>query len=72
MKKQILQTPLREFEPYPGLFYYSGFGYGDLYLPDGGSEWLCHSDAVKRCRELGLTFSYVDSLEGYNPPYLGD
>jgi hypothetical protein len=69
---KTLKTPLREFEPFPGLFYYSGFGWGTLYLPDEEEEWLSRTEAIKRCKELDLPYKCIDSIEGYNPSYLGD
>ena len=60
---------------YPGLFVYSGFGMGYLYLSDGSKAWCSPSEAQTICREskeAGVVFRYVDSFHGYSPIALGD
>lgn len=69
---QKLITPLREIVPFAGLFYYSGFGYGYLYISPENREWMDRTEALKKCHELGLKYEFVDSLEGYQSVYLGD
>lgn len=56
----------------PGLFFYSGFGYGTLYLRDGVVCWCSTSEAAKECRDRGENYRFVDSFDGYRPVYLGD
>jgi hypothetical protein len=66
-------SPNKKMAVFPGLFDYSGFGYGTLFLDaEGTNEWLTTSQAVARASELGLKFKYHDSLEGYTGTYLGD
>ncbi len=50
----------------PGLYSYSGFGIGTLYLADGvevGSVRRDEAEAV--CAAAGLRFRYFDCLSGY-------
>jgi hypothetical protein len=67
MVEQLSHFPNKGYElaPYPGLFYYSGFGLGYLYKADGTREWMSFTEAVKESAELGLNFSFVDSMEGF-------
>jgi hypothetical protein len=69
---QTLRTPLREVHPFPGLFYYSGWGYGAYFSSDG----FCYDGPRSECQKLaerdGLKMETIDSLEGYKAVYLGD
>lgn len=56
----------------PGLFWYEGFGYGTLYLPNGTTVWCGTTKAAEYCRLTGLTFNNVDPLKCYSGTYLGD
>lgn len=67
-----LKTPLRTLHPFPGLFYYSGFGMGHYYSLDGTVHWVSRSEARELATREGASYSCVDSLEGYQPVYLGD
>ena len=68
-----LRTPRREVTPYPGLFWYSGFGYGNYFSGDGNVYWAARSEAYELARLDGLKMESIDSLEGYRPVYfLGD
>ena len=67
-----LRTPVREVTPFPGLFWYSGFGYGHYFSSDGNQYWAARSEAYELARLDGLKMETIDSLEGYKPVYLGD
>lgn len=67
-----LRTPRRTLHPFPGLFYYSGFGYGNYYSTDGSVYWGTESEARAQAAQEGVECQYVDSLEGYQAVYLGD
>jgi hypothetical protein len=67
-----LRTPARTLNPFPGLFYYSGFGWGDYYSTDGTVHWTPSSAAYAMAAEEGVKHVWVDSLENYQPVYLGD
>ena len=56
----------------PGLFWYSGFGYGTLYLPGGTTVWCGTSRAAEYCKLVGLVFRNEDPLSCYHGTYLGD
>lgn len=49
----------------PGVFDYSGFGYGHLYLPEGRIKWCSRSEARETAGELGLEWVSVDRLQGF-------
>jgi len=49
----------------PGVFCYSGFGYGYLFLPNGTYVDCLRSEAYAKCRALGLDMETWDSLAGY-------
>ena len=66
------KTPIREVTPFPGLFWYSGFGYGDYFSNDGNRYWTSRSEAHELARLDGLKMEAIDSLEGYQATYLGD
>lgn len=56
----------------PGLYFYSGFGVGDVYLP-GGEIRSCSSDeAYAACEKAGVEYRFVDSFDGYRGIALGD
>jgi hypothetical protein len=67
-----LRTPARELHPFPGLFYYSGFGMGHYYSTDGTAHWAASSEAKDLAASEGVKYVYVDALEGYQAVYLGD
>jgi hypothetical protein len=56
----------------PGLFWYSGFGMGSLYLPDGSILWCCTTEAREECKARGLDFRFQDSFAFFQATYLGD
>lgn len=56
----------------PGLFWYSGFGWGTLYLPGNVAVWCNSGDARQLCREFDLKIEDVDSFRHYSGTYLGD
>lgn len=66
------KTPLRTIRVKPGLFWYSGFGYGQYFSSDG----FMYDGSRSECQQLadrdGLKMETVDSLEGYSAVYLGD
>lgn len=55
-----------------GLFWYSSFGYGTLYLPGGTTVWCATTRAAEYCKLIGVTFKNEDPLKGYSGTYLGD
>lgn len=69
---ETLRTPCREIHPFPGLFWYSGFGYGNYYSTDGTVYWGSFSQARQMAENESVKLVYVDSLEGYKAVYLGD
>lgn len=48
----------------PGVFDYSGFGYGHLYLPEGRIKWCNRTEARETAKAMGLEWVNVDRLEG--------
>lgn len=49
----------------PGLYRYSGFGVGTLFLPGGRKEWTDSTKAAGLCREAGLAIDLFDPLRYY-------
>lgn len=47
----------------PGVFSYSGFGYGTYYSKDGSAVWCQSSAAKEQAHNEGLTFVWVDTLQ---------
>lgn len=56
----------------PGLFWYSGFGMGHLYLPDGRRVWCSSSEAGTLARAANVEMTFKDSFTYYQGTYLGD
>lgn len=69
---ETLHTPCREIHPFPGLFFYEGFGYGHYYSTDGHTYWGSFSECQQMADNENVKLVYVDSLEGYKAVYLGD
>ena len=70
---QQLRGPYgRLYTVYPGLFYYSAWGYGEYYSSDGRYYWTTTSEGHELARRDGLKMTIVDALAGYNGTYLGD
>lgn len=46
-----------------GLFWYSGFGWGNYYSATGKVMWLDWSKARKQARKEGVEFAYDDPLK---------
>jgi len=66
-----------KMDAFSGLFMYSAFGRGTLYLenPETGLLEKHHtgtSEAADMCREWGVEFKYRDSFDGYKATYVGD
>lgn len=58
--------------PQPGLFFYSGLGMGNLFLPDGTVRWMTTTEAQEAAARWGVQYRFVDSFKDYVPIALGD
>lgn len=67
--KFVTGKPLKVFA---GLYFYSGFGYGDYYSTDGKVYWGSSSESAELAKRDGVKRDYIDSFTGYKPVYLGD
>ena len=70
--EQKLTTPARTFKPFPGLFFYEAWGYGNYYSSDGNKYWCQTSEGHRLAARDGLDMKVIDALENYQPVYLGD
>lgn len=59
------RLPERHEPVVPGLFWYSGFGLGTFYSPDGWAYWHVRSEAVAHAKQDGVEFIFRDSFADY-------
>jgi len=60
------------FKPWTGLFFYSGFGFGDFHFSKGLKIWCSHSVAKAISRRYGIVFEHVDSFSYHSATAIGD